>query len=157
MNGIGADCNEPGNRAEGGNPPRPSPGKVPQRASLEMLEKSYGVTTPRHPAGTETRKAPKRKRSGARRKCREIQQDLVTRSLPKFSLAAQVARRAILRDFWGKAPRRNETRPEQLQHAGSLCRKSDPPTPPTTCCEKSDLGKIDIFLEHVVGVDTTQK
>ena len=32
-------------------------------ASLEKLEKSYGVTTPRQPAGTETRKAQQLKRS----------------------------------------------------------------------------------------------
>ena len=54
MIGIAADCSEPGNRAEGGNPPRPSPEKVPQGQALRSWEKSYGVTTPRHPAGTET-------------------------------------------------------------------------------------------------------
>ena len=130
---------------------KPSRGRKPHaaqsregatRASSEKLEKSYGVTTPRHPAGNETRKVQKRKRYKARRKCREIPQDLGTRPLPKFSLAAQVARRAILRDFWGKVPRRNYSSPKQLQHAGSLHAEKATPRPrPPRAARKAILGR----------------
>ena len=144
--GSGADCSELGNRTEGGNPPAARSREGATTGELrELGKKLRSDYSPAFGRDRNTKRAEAealRGRGKVSRNSARSRHASPTQNLP----AAQVARRAILRTLGAKRPAEGSRNLVRCSTQGRCTQTKRPPTPPTTCCEKSDLGKIDAYF-----------